>query len=162
MSAWKRVFCYNNRTQKYKVTIHPISLNGTVDRYVIKFIEPLKSTVSIRDHQEAAAAHFQFSNIIGSSKSMRQVIEKAKLYAGSEENILIIGESGTGKELIAQAIHNKRRPEGPFVAINCSALPRDLAISELFGYEGGSFSGADRKGRAGKIELAHGGTLFLR
>jgi transcriptional regulator with PAS, ATPase and Fis domain len=85
----------------------------------------------------------------------------AQRFAGSPENILLIGESGTGKELFAQAIHNIHRPQGPFVAVNCAAMPRELVESELFGYEGGSFTGAERSGRPGKIELAHGGTLFL-
>ncbi len=156
----KECLFINNRTQKYKVSIHPILLNGNADRYVIKFIAPLKPIVSIRNSDDSSA-HFKFNNIIGSSEAMRHVKDKAKCYARSEENILIIGESGTGKELFAQAIHNERRPEGPFIPINCSALPRDLAISELFGFESGSFSGADRRGRIGKIELAQGGTLFL-
>lgn len=74
---------------------------------------------------------------------------------------MLIGESGTGKELFAQAIHNNYCPEGPFIAINCASMPRTLIESELFGYEGGTFTGAEKKGRPGKFELASGGTLFL-
>ena len=74
------------------------------------------------------------------------------------KNSLLIGESGTGKELLAQAIHNNYCPQGSFVANNCASMPRSLIESELFGYEGGSFTGADSHG---KIELANGGTLFL-
>jgi transcriptional regulator with PAS, ATPase and Fis domain len=75
--------------------------------------------------------------------------------------VLLNGESGTGKELFAQAIHSDSRSNGPFVAINCASIPRNLIESELFGYEGGAFTGAERKGRLGKIEAANGGTLFL-
>jgi transcriptional regulator with PAS, ATPase and Fis domain len=72
------------------------------------------------------------------------------------------GETGTGKEIFAQSIHNAGpHASGPFVAINCAAIPRELITTELFGYEGGSFTGADRQGRPGKFEQAHGGTLFL-
>lgn len=153
-------FLIKNKPCKYKVSVHPISLNGGTERYVVKFISPLNSTITI-SNDENKCASYTFDDIIGSSAEMRQVIGKAKCYARSGENILIMGESGTGKELIAQAIHNERRPNGPFIAINCSALPHSLAISELFGYESGSFSGAERKGRIGKIELANSGTLFL-
>jgi sigma-54 dependent transcriptional regulator, acetoin dehydrogenase operon transcriptional activator AcoR len=77
-------------------------------------------------------------------------------------NVLIEGESGTGKELFAQAIHNQsNRRKGPFVAINCGAIPRELIGSELFGYAEGAFSGAKKGGNPGKFELASGGTLFL-
>src|SRR5436305_1164667 len=77
-------------------------------------------------------------------------------------SLLLQGETGTGKEIFAQSIHSgSARADGPFVAINCAAIPRELINTELFGYEGGSFTGADRQGRAGKFEQAHGGTLFL-
>jgi transcriptional regulator with PAS, ATPase and Fis domain len=80
----------------------------------------------------------------------------------SMSNVLILGESGTGKELLAQAIHNaSSRASGPFIAINCGSIPRNLIESELFGYEPGAFSGARREGNPGKFELADGGTLFL-
>lgn len=86
----------------------------------------------------------------------------AELGAAHNPSILITGESGTGKELFAQSIHNaSSRRNGPFVAINCGAIPRTLIESELFGYEKGAFTGADKKGHPGKFELANGGTLFL-
>ncbi len=84
-----------------------------------------------------------------------------KNFAGLDANILIQGESGTGKEVFAQAIHNESRPNQPFIAVNCAAIPKSLIESELFGYEGGAFTGAERQGRPGKIELANGGTLLL-
>ena len=105
---------------------------------------------------------FSFDDIIGSSDAIRQVKTIAELGAAHNPSILITGESGTGKELFAQSIHNaSSRRNGPFVAINCGAIPRTLIESELFGYEKGAFTGADKKGHPGKFELANGGTLFL-
>lgn len=108
-----------------------------------------------------ATAAYRFEDILGSSLVMEKTIEAGKKLSKTGFNVLLIGESGTGKELFAQAIHNEYRPEGPFVAINCASMPRNLIESELFGYEGGAFTGAERRGRPGKIELANGGTLFL-
>lgn len=106
-------------------------------------------------------ANCTFDNIIGTSAKLVKSVDMARKFARLDANILIHGESGTGKEMFAQAIHNESRPDGPFVAINCSAIPKALIESELFGYEGGTFTGADRRGRPGKIELANEGTLFL-
>ncbi|MCQ6592535.1 sigma-54 factor interaction domain-containing protein [Escherichia coli] len=90
------------------------------------------------------------------------MIHLAKIYANTHSLVMIYGESGTGKELFAQSIHNQSQcHRGPFVAINCAAIPETLLESELFGYEGGSFTGARREGKEGLIELAHQGTLFL-
>ena len=102
-----------------------------------------------------------FDDIIGESPVMRKVFQMVDLVAGSDGTALVTGESGTGKERIARAIHRRsRRGEGPFVAVNCAAIPESLLESDLFGHERGSFTGAmDRK--IGKFELASGGTLFL-
>lgn len=116
---------------------------------------------ALSNNRVGAIAQFTFGDIIGDSAAIRSAIAKGHDYAETDENILLIGESGTGKELFAQAVHNKYCPGGPFIAVNCAALPRELIESELFGYEGGSFTGAARSGRPGKIELAEGGTLFL-
>lgn len=102
-----------------------------------------------------------FKSIKGISPEIHNAIRMAKAFAKTPDNVLICGESGVGKELFARSIHNYYCPKGPFVAINCAAMPDQLLESELFGYEGGSFTGAERKGRPGKIELAHNGTLFL-
>ncbi|NLB89499.1 MAG: sigma 54-interacting transcriptional regulator, partial [Syntrophomonadaceae bacterium] len=104
---------------------------------------------------------FTFEEIIGKSPELLKTTEKARKFALHDANILIRGESGTGKEVYAQAIHNESRPAGPFVAVNCAAIPKTLIESELFGYEGGAFTGAERQGKPGKIELANNGTLFL-
>jgi transcriptional regulator with PAS, ATPase and Fis domain len=109
-----------------------------------------------------ALASFGFSDIIGSSPKLREAIKAAKGAAAGSSNVLILGESGTGKELFAQAIHtHSPRRNGPFVALNCAALPRELIASELFGYTDGAFTGSKKGGRPGKFEMADGGTLFL-
>lgn len=101
-------------------------------------------------------------NLIGNSPVFRRALQLAEKAAASDWPVLLMGESGTGKELFAQAIHQaSRRASGPFVAVNCGTIPKELAASELFGYEDGAFSGALRGGRQGKVELAHCGTLFL-
>ena len=106
--------------------------------------------------------YFSFEDIIGISTIMLSVKETASKISKSESSVLIRGESGTGKELFAQAIHtNSKRSKGPFRAINCAAIPENLLESELFGYEEGAFTGANRKGKPGKFELTDGGTLFL-
>ncbi|WP_274649253.1 sigma-54 interaction domain-containing protein [Paenibacillus humicola] len=103
-----------------------------------------------------------FTAIIGSSPAIQKTIETIKKLGSTNATALIQGESGVGKELFAKAIHAVRAKENaPFVAINCGAIPSTLFESELFGYEKGAFSGADQRGRKGKIEMAQGGTLFL-
>lgn len=107
-------------------------------------------------------AKYTFEDIIYSGKTMQDTIKQAKYIAWNNHPILIESESGTGKELLAQAIHNESsRKNGPFVVLDCSAITKELAESELFGYEPGSFTGADKSGKIGKVELASGGTLFL-
>lgn len=107
-------------------------------------------------------AYYHLDDIIGTSPMMQQVKRLARIYAATESTILITGESGTGKEMMAQAIHNlSSRCHGPFIAINCGAVSESLLESELFGYTGGSFTGARRDGREGLFEAANGGTLFL-
>ena len=105
---------------------------------------------------------YTFEDIIGTSPVIEKAKELARISASTSSNILIEGETGTGKEVFAQAIHNASAfNEGPFLAVNCAALPRDLIESELFGYVEGAFTGASKKGRLGKFELASGGTIFL-
>src|SRR5690606_31995061 len=106
--------------------------------------------------------NYQFNDIIGKSNVLKKQIELAKKAAQIDTTLFISGESGTGKEVFAQSIHNaSERKNGPFIAVNCGAIPANLITSELFGYEGGSFTGADSKGRKEKFEQAHGGTIFL-
>src|SRR5436305_8473589 len=99
--------------------------------------------------------------MLGNSPPMLQVFSSIRKVANSDAPVLILGESGTGKEMVALAVHRRgTRKEGPFVAINCGAIPENLIESELFGHEKGSFTGAHAQ-RKGRIEMAAGGTLFL-
>ena len=104
---------------------------------------------------------YTFSRIVGSSEKTQETILLARKFSRFNNNILLQGESGTGKEVFAQSIHSESRADGPFIAVNCAAIPATLIESELFGYEAGAFTGAERKGKPGKIEMANGGTLFL-
>ena len=104
---------------------------------------------------------FGFERVIGESRLMRVVLEQVRAVADSDASVLLLGESGTGKELVARALHwSSGRRAGPFVPVNCAAVPEGLLESELFGHEKGAFTGADRK-RAGLFAAANGGTLFL-
>lgn len=103
-----------------------------------------------------------FDEIIGECPEFRKLKNRVSSIANSSSTILIQGESGTGKELFARAIHNTSdRVNKPFISVNCGAIPENLIESELYGYEGGAFTGAKSKGKPGKFELANGGTLFL-
>jgi two-component system response regulator AtoC len=104
---------------------------------------------------------FELGSFVAESPKMREVLGLISRVARSDTNILITGESGTGKDMVARLIHNaSQRKHNRFVAISCAALPETLLESELFGYERGAFSGAEKR-KIGKFELAHGGTLFL-
>jgi len=104
---------------------------------------------------------YRFESIIGNSDAIREVLDMAGRVAASDATVLITGERGTGKELLAKGIHfNSSRAEGPFVAVNCAAIPEMLIESELFGHVKGAFTGADRD-KEGKFELADGGTILL-
>jgi Nif-specific regulatory protein len=110
---------------------------------------------------EGLRKRYRIGNVVGESRAIRQVLGTAGRVANSRASILITGETGTGKELIANVVHyNSGRAEGPFVKVNCGALPETLLESELFGHVKGAFTGAVRD-RRGRFEVAHGGTLFL-
>lgn len=105
---------------------------------------------------------YDFKNIIGKSPQILKVIDECQRISNNSSNILITGESGTGKEFFARAIHNNSfRKNAPFIPVNCGAIPKELIESELFGYEAGAFTGANKNGYIGKFELAEGGTIFL-
>lgn len=152
----------NVKARPYRISVRPILNQYTkkLDVVILKFISCEKLT-NQQNNRSGRSATYKFEDILGDSMAIKSSIAQASRFATSPENILLIGESGTGKELFAHASHNLSRPNGPFMAVNCAALPRELVGSELFGYEGGSFTGAERCGKAGKIELADGGTLFL-
>lgn len=126
------------------------------------FLRDIKSINALVSRFTTSKEDITFNEIVGESIELQQVKNKACSVAGSNSTILIQGESGTGKELFARAIHNSSpRKHKPFISINCGAIPENLIESELFGYEGGAFTGARQKGKPGKFELANGGTLFL-
>jgi DNA-binding NtrC family response regulator len=112
-------------------------------------------------HPEPAHRGTTFVGLVGGSAAMARVFAAIARYAALRDPVLLYGETGTGKELVARALHSRStRPEAPYVALNCGAIPRDLVESELFGHERGAFSGAVGS-RAGLFEEANGGTLFL-
>ncbi|TWH48687.1 sigma-54-dependent Fis family transcriptional regulator [Sporomusa sp. KB1] len=134
---------------------------GVVTGGVI-ILRPIKQIQNLVNRFSGNYGTLQFSDIIGESKAILEAIRIASLAANSLSSVLLQGESGTGKEIFAQAIHNRsERNAGPFIAVNCGAIPRELIGSELFGYAEGAFTGAKRGGKPGKFELACGGTLFL-
>ncbi|NLP43924.1 MAG: sigma 54-interacting transcriptional regulator, partial [Peptococcaceae bacterium] len=155
-------FGYTSLETPYLISIRPVNKQNTrtPDVAVLRFHRPDKIN-SLITKRSGASAKYTFSDIIGKSEVIKRTKNLAKRFAATEENILLLGESGTGKEVFVQAIHNYSRPNSPFIALNCAAMPRNLIESELFGYESGTFTGADKSGRPGKIELANGGTLFL-
>jgi transcriptional regulator of acetoin/glycerol metabolism len=107
-------------------------------------------------------AYYTFDKIFGKDENFLKIVHYAKKIADSKSTILILGESGTGKEVFAQAIHNySKRMDGPFIAINCGAIPKQLMELELFGYEEGAYVGAKRGGNPGKFEQADGGTILF-
>ena len=111
--------------------------------------------------RSALDQRYGFKGIVGQSKGLLRVLDQAARVAQRDATVLILGETGTGKELVARAIHqSSRRSSGPFIAINCGAIPGDLVESELFGYMRGAFTGAVTN-KSGRIESADGGTLFL-
>lgn len=145
----------------------PVSDGTRIVGAVATFLETSRITqIEHRIRKELTNQKFSsrrtFDDILGQSLIIRQKKDLAKKFAHSDLTVFISGPSGTGKEFFAQGIHHaSTRSNGPFVAINCGALPQSLLESELFGYAEGSFTGAKRKGKAGLFEMAHEGTIFL-
>lgn len=128
----------------------------------INKIQQMEAVIRQKIYAREHIAKFTFADIVGKSPLIIETIGMAKDFAATNSSILILGETGTGKELFAQSIHNaSSRAKGPFIAINCAALPAQILESELFGYVGGAFTGANREGKPGLFEVAHGGTIFL-
>lgn len=154
------LFSFGDKQSPYFLNIHPVK-NQWSTKILGAVLTLDGSSHSPVVLETKTKNTLEFSQLIGESPAFQKAINMGQAFACSNDNILLTGESGTGKELFAQAIHSQYQPDGPFVAINCAAMPRELIESELFGYERGSFTGADRCGRPGKIEQADGGTLFL-
>src|SRR4051794_346416 len=129
---------------------------------MVAILRDLATEHTISKRAVGSSARFTFERLVGEDPAFAEVLETARRAAPSNLPILITGESGTGKELLAQAIHNASgRASAPFLGVNVTAIPRELVESELFGYEGGTFTGARSGGMAGKFELAGRGTLLL-
>lgn len=145
----------------------PIIVQGSCTGSVATFqevdkLQNLERKIRRQLHARGHVARFSLADVVGESPAIKRCLAQARRFAETNSTILIVGETGTGKELFAQGIHNaSQRRDGPFVAINCAALPEELLESELFGYVGGAFTGARREGKVGLFELAHGGTIFL-
>jgi PAS domain S-box-containing protein len=145
----------------------PINIDGVVKGVVATFqevtrIQDAERTIRQRLYGKGLVTKYKFNDILTKDSRMKNLIEIARGYSLTGATVLIQGESGTGKELFAQSIHaNSPRSQGPFVAVNCAALPSQLLESELFGYVEGAFTGAKKGGKIGLFELAHNGTIFL-
>ena len=138
----------------------PVSQDGLIDM-IRKAIDRTQERAEHQQLKEQIRGQYSFANIVGQSKKMKDLFELIESVAASDANILIQGENGTGKELIANAIHyNSNRVKGPFIKINCAAIPKDLIESELFGYKKGAFTGA-KTDKIGLFEMAEGGSLLL-
>src|SRR5918992_752430 len=138
----------------------PVSQEGVLD-IVRRAIERTQERAEHQQLKDQIRGQYSFANIVGQSKKMKDLFELIESVAASDANILIQGENGTGKELIANAIHyNSNRVKGPFIKINCAAIPKDLIESELFGYKKGAFTGATTD-KVGLFEMAEGGSLLL-
>jgi len=156
-----RVFS-KNMSGDYTLTCNPIyspDKNVIGKIIILNEIQRAKSMVT---KMMGASANFSFDDIYGQNSRFLMTVDQARMVSQSSSNVLLLGKSGTGKDIFAQAIHNASdRRNGPYVAINCGAIPRELIASELFGHEEGAFTGSRRGGNQGKFELADGGTLFL-
>lgn len=157
----------NGERKQFWVSSMPINIKGQEKGRVITFqsankIQTLEQNIRKQLFKKGLVAKYKFSDIVGRSSLLEETIRRARRFAATNATILLCGESGTGKELFAQSIHNEsQRSHGPFVAINCAAIPENLLESELFGYDEGAFTGAKKGGKSGLFELAHGGTIFL-
>ena len=136
-------------------------IKGTSSYDKVYIFTDINTLEAISTSVSTTKEHMSLDYIIGESEEITMLKEKIKRLTGSSSTVLITGESGTGKELFARAVHmESNRRDNAFVAINCAAIPDTLLESELFGYVKGAFTGADPKGKVGKIEFADQGTLF--
>lgn len=173
--SWEGVYKHNAvqvdtlfsyKRNKYFSTRQPIQEGGNI----IGSVGTLQDATKIQGMESkfrsqksrGLEARYSFDDIICLSATMREIVERAKIYTQCDTTVLLEGETGTGKEIFAQSIHNASpRRNGPFVAINCAALTETLLESELMGYDEGAFTGARKGGKIGLFEQAHKGTIFL-
>jgi PAS domain S-box-containing protein len=159
----ENVFVHSRKNKlQLNVSVYPVLDRQHNLIHMVLVFRDVKQVRRLANKIMGHKAIYTFDKIIGEDPEFRRIIQYAKKIADSRSNVLITGESGTGKELFAQAIHNySDRHEEPFVALNCGAIPRNLIESELFGYEGGAFTGSKTHGQMGKFQIAEGGTIFL-
>ncbi len=155
-----------------RCTLMQLKSSGKIQGALLK-VEDITELNNLRRQRDSAIASLNeaesrlkvddgFEKIIGQSESIKAVKKLCKKAADTDSTILILGESGTGKGLLAESIHKKsRRREKPFIYVNCTSIPHELLESQLFGYEGGAFTGAHKEGKKGLFEAAHGGSIFL-
>jgi transcriptional regulator with PAS, ATPase and Fis domain len=147
----------DGKNGRWRFILRPCIYEGRPIGAIIEAFPPYRN-----NSKTVSTTKYSFSSLIGNSSNFLAVVSEAYAAAGNDLPVLIEGESGTGKELLAQSIHAaSRRAHEPFVAVNCASIPKDLAASEFFGFDGGSFTGAAREGRMGKFQQANGGTIFL-
>lgn len=166
--SWGEILKINNK--EIVVSRYPIKHNDSTVGAVLKTIFP-DMNIAREVSTKLSTPHLNIGycsnlhscmDLIGDSQPMLLVKKLACIASRSMSNLLVTGESGTGKNILVQAIHNRSmRREAPFIKVNCAAIPENLLESELFGYEEGAFTGASKRGKEGKFELANGGTLFL-
>lgn len=141
-----------------RITSAPLK---NIDDQMVGFLETVEDISLLRKLDETTSHAYKFDNIIGRSPEMEKIFQILPSLAQSDSSILITGETGTGKDMVAEAIHHaSNRAKGPFVKINCGALPETLLESELFGHRKGAFTGA-MDNKPGRFQLAHNGTLYL-
>ncbi|SLM27733.1 Sigma54 specific transcriptional regulator, Fis family [Desulfamplus magnetovallimortis] len=164
-SVWREKECnikYGNQDIHVIFSAQPILSEKRELMGAVVVFEDVGNIRKLAERFSGTGAYFTFDHLIGQSPSFLDAISLAKKAAQSTSTVLLLGETGTGKELFAQAIHNAGACSGgPFVPINCGAIPGELMESELFGYVDGAFTGAIKGGKVGKFELAHGGTILL-
>jgi len=164
----KNVLIEIKKSRKVMLSVQIIDTKHSINRSYIILIKNitdvtnLETTFKRKAERYGHTAKYNFSDIYGKSREIKECIEKANIISKLDKTLLIVGESGTGKELFAQSIHNASlRKNYPFVSVNCAAIPSALLESELFGYEDGTFTGGRKGGKAGLFEIADNGTLFL-
>lgn len=146
----------------YTMTCNSILDEGGAVIGKIIILNEIKRAKRLVTKMMGAKAKLSFDDICGQNPRFLMIMDQARIISRNRSNVLLLGESGTGKDIFAQAIHNAgERRNGPYIAINCAAIPRDLIASELFGYSEGAYTGSRRGGNQGKFELADGGTIFL-
>ncbi len=150
----------NKDRQLIPIRITSAPLNNYCGK-IVGFLETVEDIRLLRKFNETASHAYNFNNIIGRSPEMEKIFQILPSLAQSDSSVLITGETGTGKDMVAETIHEaSNRAKGPFVKINCGALPETLLESELFGHRKGAFTGAVEN-KPGRIQLAHNGTLYL-